>query len=349
MCSYFNLSYISPDNKNSNLKFNLCIIKMSDDNKLIIGGAIIGAIVGISVIIGFFIIPLLTPTPDDPHYEPPIGPYNTPQMASINYIQVYHYNETIWSNIFGIGTSPTNLFGLNSDKILYQYKLENTGLENTLIDVFDMVEYLYGITFNVIEKNLIKQGREEIGGEWDAWVITRILWSFTNNSFGPTPNIADIKHPILQNPLDISDLFNEIQALINFSYLNLENFNSSEFLYEMMLKRFLFARPVDLYLEEFITSLNPQNITVTNTILSFSRKVNKNYRVFANYDNHSSNLNYISFIDENSKIFYYQGIGSPPAFSPGIDGFDFNIIMGLSCILFIGIIYIYCKKRVRFL
>lgn len=324
---------------------------MNDGNKLKIVGMAIGAIVGIGFLVGFFIIPLLTPIPDGPHYEPPFGPYNTPQMASDNYVKVYIYNETMWNDIFGIGTNPTNLFGFNSDKILYQCKYENTALENTSIDVFDMVEYLYGITFNVIEKNNIKQGREEIGGEWDAWVITRNRWTFTNNSFGLTPHFTDIKHAILQNPLDISDLYIEIQALINFSYLTLENFNTSEFLYEMMLKRFLFARPVDLYLEEFITSLSPQNITVTNTTLTFSRKSYKKYVVFANYDNQSSNLNSISFFDENSKMFYYQGIGSPPILlgAPGIKGFDINIIIGLSCILFIGIIYIYCKKRVKFL
>ncbi len=324
---------------------------MNSNNKLKIVAAIVVAIVGISVIVGFLIIPLFPPIPDEPHYEPPSVPYNAPQMASDNYVKVYIYNETMWKDIFGIGTNPANLFGLNSDKMLYQCKYENTALENTSIDVFDMVEYLYGITFNVIEKNNIKQGREEIGGEWDAWVITRNLWTFTNNSFGLTPHFTDIKRAILQDPLDISDLYNEIQALISFSYLTLENFNASEFLYEMMLKRFLFARPVDLYLEEFITSLSPQNITVTNTTLTFSRKSYKKYVVFANYGNQSSNLNSVSFFDENSKMFYYQGIGSPPILPvpPFIKGFDFNIIIVLSCILFIGIIYIYCKKRVKFL
>ena len=177
-------------------------------------------------------------------------------MASAYFFLVHEYNETNWNDVFGNGTNPTNLFGLNSDKIDYQSKYENTAVENASIDVFDMVDYLYGITFNVIEKNNIKQGREEISGEWDAWVITRNFWAFTEYYFEPTPNITGIKHAILQNPLEISDLYNEIQALINFSYLILENFNASEFLYEMVLKRFLFARPVDLYLEEFITSLS---------------------------------------------------------------------------------------------
>ena len=91
------------------------------------------------------------------------------------------------------------------------------------------------------------------------------------------------------------------------------------------------------------------NITVTNTTLTFSRKSYKKYVVFANYDNQSSNLNSISFFDENSKMFYYQGIGAPSEYMANIKGFDFTLVIGLSCILFIGIIYIYCKKRVKFL
>ena len=49
---------------------------MNDRNKLKIVGATIGAIGGISFIVGFFIIPLLTPIPDGPHYEPPFEPYS---------------------------------------------------------------------------------------------------------------------------------------------------------------------------------------------------------------------------------------------------------------------------------
>ena len=51
---------------------------MNNGNKLKIVGIVIGALVGISIIVGFFIIPSLTPTPDEPLYEPPIGSYNTP-------------------------------------------------------------------------------------------------------------------------------------------------------------------------------------------------------------------------------------------------------------------------------
>ncbi|MFX1573140.1 MAG: hypothetical protein ACFFB0_10360 [Promethearchaeota archaeon] len=311
-------------------------------------GLILGGVIG-AAIIGYLIYSNIAPSPhDETPYEPPFG-YQKPQIAANDYLKIKNYNESIWTDIFGNDSSPIDLFGLNSDKIYYQCRHSNKALENSSIDVFDMIESLYGITFDVADKDLIKQARDEIGRKWDVWSITRDIWDFSNNSFDTDPDFENVKFPILQNPVKISEVYEEIQALINYSYLKIDNFSASEFIYKMVLKRFPLARPVDSYLEEIITSLNPQNISLLDeNVIVFSRKCIKNYSIYAQFHNQSSNLIYISFKNEDNITFYYQNeVELHP--EAGIDSYGLVIILGIIGIATIGLIYINYKKRFQIL
>ncbi len=311
---------------------------------VIIIGVFIGGIIGFILL---FEWPKSSPSDEEPEYEPPVG-WQQPRIASNDYTQIYQYNQSIWADVFGSNTNPSELFGPNADKVLYQCKYYNKALQNISIDVFDFVECLYDVTFDVIQKENIKQAREEIGGEWDSWIITRDIWAFSNNSFSDEPDYANIKFPILQNPNEMSLVYEEIQALINYSFLSVENFTASEFIYKMMLKRFLFGRPVDSYLEELKGSLAPQNITLSKTTLIFSRKAKQKYFVYAEYHNQSSDLYGVTFFNKNNKQFYYLGLGSPPPLgSPNINSYNLIIVSGLVCIISVGIAYLNYKKRNR--
>ena len=118
----------------------------------------------------------------------------------------------------------------------------------------------------------------------------------------------------------------------------------------MAINWFKLAKPLDEYLPNIMTSLNPLNISIINNEkLNFSLEDQEVYSLLASYDNKTSSLENLFFQDINGTIFYMLLIYpyNPFLFPPSIPGYPLAILFLFVIISYLSLIFMLLKKRLK--
>ena len=316
---------------------------MKKINKYLSAGSTV-SVIAIALIFG---ITVLNPTITDPGGSPE----SILPAAAVGWFEFYnnvsYYNETIWNRVIGNGSSPNDIYGPNADTINSTRKYLSWGYQETLVNIFDIVEFLFNITYDEVNKTTMIQSLN-IGDEWPGWSISKDIWNFKIDSWElySTPDYEDVEFPILRYPYNFTDILEEIQILINNSYLGIDYLNATDLIYYMILTRIDFTIPTATYLSNIIQYIQPQNVSLLGNELILSMQEKENYYIHANYRNNSGFLENLSFFDNTSRLFYQQiGWGEPISIPyVSIQGANIPITLSISIIALIGIAFQILKK-----
>ena len=307
---------------------------MKKINKYLSAGSTV-AIFFIVIISGFIIF----------NPPPPLKPDNNIPNASKRmfeyYNEVSYYNESIWNRVMGNSSSPHDLFGPNSTIINGTRTSLSLGYRETQINIFNVVEFLFNVTYSELDKTLMSQSLN-IGDEWSGWIIRKDIWNFKVDNWGPyfsDPDFFGVEFPVLKYPQNFTDVLNELQILVNNSYLGIDFPNATDLIYNMIVKRMDFPIPTAIYLNQTITYLQPQNASILGSTLILNLQKREDYAIEAYYNNEGGYMELLSYYDNSSRLFYQQkGWGRQiilPA--PEITGVNIPVILCFSIITFIGI------------
>ena len=321
---------------------------MKKINKYLSAGSTV-AIIVIGVIFGytvFFTNPIIPPPTENGVILP-----DTSEWRFEFYNNVSFYNESIWNRVIGNGSSPNDLYGPNSDIVNAVRKFWSKDIYKKNISIFDIVEFLFNITYDEVNKTTMTQSLD-IGDEWPGWMITKDIWNFKVNLWELDDyyhmDYESIDFPILRYPHNYTDILEELQILVNNSYLAIDYLNATDLIYYMILTRIDFTIPTATYLNNTIQYLQPQNVSILGSNLTLTMQEQEIYYIHAYYHNESGYLENLSYYDSGSRLFYQQkGWGEPyPPFQGGemIFGANIPITICISIITFIGIILIINKK-----
>jgi len=308
-------------------------------NKYLSAGSTV-SVIAIALIFGFT---ALNPTPNKTESILPAAALGSFEF----YNNVSYYNETIWNRVNGNGSSPNDLYGPNADIIGATCKFLSWGYQETHVNIFDIVEFLFNITYDEVNKTTMKQSFN-IGDEWPGWMIRKDVWNFKIDSgeLYNIPDYEDVEFPVLRYPYNFTDILEETQILINNSYLGIDYLNATDLIYYMILTRIDFTIPTATYLSNIIQYLQPQNVSLLGSELILSMQEKENYYIHAYYRNNSGVLENLSYFDNTSRLFYQQiGWGEQiPMFTPGIQGVNIPITLCISIIALIGIAFQILRK-----
>lgn len=298
------------------------------------------AIIFIAIIFGSTV--LFSPTV-------PIGPPSILPDAS-GWLFEYHnevlyYNESIWNRVIGNDTSPNDLYGPNSNITDATRIFESLGSFKKNISIFDIVEFLFNITYDEVNKTMMTQSLD-IGDKWTGWMITKDIQNFRVEWGGP-PDYYNVNFPVVRYPNNYTDILEELQILVNNSYLAIDYPNATDLIYYMILKRMDFTVPIATYLNYTIQYLQPQNVSILGSNLILTMQEQEIYYIHAYYHNESGYLENLSYFDNSSRLFYQQeGWGEQYPFeTPDVlTGVSIPIILCISMVTFIGVAFITYKK-----
>ena len=317
---------------------------MKKINKYLSAGATV-AIIFIALIFGP-IRSIFSPTV-------PIGPPSIlPDAAGRRfeyYNEVLYYNESIWNRVIGNNSSPNDLYGPNSNITEATRKFWSEEINNKNITIFDIVEFLFNITYDETNKTIMTQSLD-IGDEWPGYMITKDIWNFKVNLeelefYGP--DYYNINFPIVYYPNNYTDILEELQILVNNSYLAIDYLNATDLIYYMILTRIDFTVPTASYLNTTIQYLQPQNVSILGSDLTLTLQEQEIYYIHAYYHNESGYLKSLSYYDNSSRLFYQQKGWGRHIIVPddvSILGVNIPIILYISIITFIGITLVINKK-----
>ena len=312
---------------------------MKKINKYLSAGSTV-AIFLIVIISGFTI---LNPPPIKPDSNIP----NASKRMFEYYNEVSYYNESIWNRVLGNNSSPHDLFGSNSTIINATRISRSLGYREVQINIFNVVEFLFNITYSELNKTLMYQTLN-IGEEWPGWIIRKDIWNFKEDNLGlyfSDPDFIEIEFPVLKHPQNFTDVLDELQILVNNSYLGIDFPNATDLIYNMIVTRMDFPRPTATYLNKTITHLQPQNASILGSTLTLNLHEREDYRIEAYYNNEGGYMELLSYYDNNSRLFYQQiGWGDYFPLDTPISGVNIPLILCISIIAFIGITIITYKK-----
>ena len=232
------------------------------------------------------------------------GNYNVALTKGTEVFTVTTYDEAGWKNTVNSSTTPSNWFEGDSNQTGAKSKNTIKGWNFVTWETYDVFVSLFlPVLFEAEEfipllGLLNSEGYNETTinanytNSYNLWVGLQAVWNFTIGDFQEDPTIDNDPILIFQNPTNIDDILNDYNNLStklnsNFAIQMLGYkfpiLDSDEFLWLFIFNGLALGTPSVSYLEELITSLNCQNATVNNNILTINRTGEANYTVEVTY------------------------------------------------------------------
>ncbi|MFX0030851.1 MAG: hypothetical protein ACFE9C_02345 [Candidatus Hodarchaeota archaeon] len=232
------------------------------------------------------------------------GNYNVALTKGTEIFTVTIYDESAWESTVNSTTSPSSWFEGDSNQTGAKSKNTIKGWNYVTWETYDVFVSLF-LPLLFESEDLIPligimntQGYNETTinanytNSYNLWVGLRAVWNFTIGNFEEDPTIANDPLLIFKNPTDFNDIlsnYNNLSAELNnlpaiqFSGYSFPILEPDEFLWLFVFKGFTLGTPLNTYLEEFITTLNCKNVTVSNNVLTINRLGETNYTVEITY------------------------------------------------------------------
>ncbi len=233
-----------------------------------------------------------------------IGNYNVALTKGTEIFTVTIYDESAWESTVDSTTSPSSWFGGDSNQTGARSKNTIKGWNYVTWETYDVFVSLF-LPLLFESEDLIpliglmnSQGYNETTinvnytNSYNLWVGLRAVWNFTIGNFEEDPTIANDPLLIFKNPTDFNEIlsnYNNLSAELNnlpaiqFSGYSFPILDPDELLWLFVFNGFTLGSPLNTYLEEFITTLDCQNVTVSNNVLTINRVGETNYTVEITY------------------------------------------------------------------
>ncbi len=253
------------------------------------------------------------------------GNYNIALTKGTEVFTVSQYDEAAWKTIVNSSTTPSIWFEGESNHTGAKSKSTIKGWNYVTWESYDVfVSFFLSALFESEELIPIlgllnSQGYNETTinanytNSYNLWYGLRAVWNFTIGSFEEDPTNANDPLLIFQNPTDIDDIlidYNNLSAKLNSNLMiqmsgyTFPILNSDEFLWLFVFNGLALGTPSSSYIEDLTTTLNCQNATVNNNILTINRVGETNYTVEIIYGSEGTMASFL-VKDVGDNIIYH--------------------------------------------
>lgn len=269
--------------------------------------------------------------------------------------QVEKYNNSLWNSTIGFKSDPNILFEGNANVVGAKSKLVclDKGMNN-VISSAAIFSYYFFRWFNVPYYSLLNANGYNFTYINERYPIYKIwgcefgYWNFTTTPFqdyanftyyNPGPPHKRIR--ILEDPSDFSRLlydFNDFATIINndtaikAANYSLPIVTGDEFLWHLIIDGFIIANPFNTYLNQMISALNCNNVTIQGKSLSLQEKGKDFFTIEVSF-NSLGMIDTLLMKTTQNKVFYQIKCLYPQI--------TVYIILGVICGGIIGLVGIY--------
>lgn len=211
---------------------------------------------------------------------------------------VEQYDDTAWKNTVNASFSPNNWFEGDADIVGAQSKITLKGWNSVIWEMYDIFVSIFLQSLFESEEIIpllmlmATQGYNETTinnnytNSYNLWIGLTAVWNFTVGDFEEDPSNANDILIVFQDPTNIDYIlndYNNLSAELNsnpaFSGYNFPILESDEFLWLFIFNGLTLGTPSGSYLENLINTLNCDNATVSNNILTINRTGKTHYTI----------------------------------------------------------------------